>query len=222
MSVWALGSSPTLWLRVLCWWQSYGEGRAHLLSPTAGGGSVRACGEQTNRSQEHGWACGKKGERFKILNLRMALCLPLTKQINTIFNTLDVYVPKPTDFALSYLFQYDSITAAQITASHSEPAVENSLSLESKSGRHWPRIRTFISITINNLLLTFISAAQCLILGRMMEVERPFPLFQQWIFPTKFHCLEPQNTGDDPVSTPIFSHQVSAIYNQMVTLVSRF
>lgn len=98
-----------------------------LWSPTAGGGSVRACGEQTNRSQEHGWVCGKKGERFKVLNSRMALCLPLTKWMNTVSNALQVYAPKPTDFALSYLFQNHSITAAQITASHSEPAVENCL-----------------------------------------------------------------------------------------------
>lgn len=105
MSVRALGSSPTTQLRVLCWWQSHEEGRAHLLSLTAGGGSVRACGEQMNRSQEHGLVCGKKRDRFKILNLRMALCLPLTEQINTISNALAVYAPKPTNFTLSYLFQ---------------------------------------------------------------------------------------------------------------------
>lgn len=37
-----------------------GKGTAAcLFSPTAGGGFVRACGEQTSRSQEHGLVCGK-------------------------------------------------------------------------------------------------------------------------------------------------------------------
>lgn len=106
------------------------ERRAHLLCLTAGGGSVRACGEQMNRSQEHGWVCEKKGERD--LKYWMALCQPLTEQINTISTALGVYAPKTTNFALSYLFQNHSITAAQITASHWEFAVENSLSWESK------------------------------------------------------------------------------------------
>lgn len=70
----------------------------------------------------------RERERFKILNLRMALCLPLTEQINTISNALGMYAPKPTYFALSYLFQNHSIIAAQITAFHSELAVESSLS----------------------------------------------------------------------------------------------
>lgn len=58
----------------------------------------------------------------------MALYLPLTEQINTIFNALGVYAPKPTNFTLSYLFQNHSIIAVRISASYLELAVENSLS----------------------------------------------------------------------------------------------
>lgn len=55
---------------------------AHLLSLTAGGGFVRACGEQMNRSQEHGLVCGKRRERIKTLNLRTA------NNFNPMFSTV--------------------------------------------------------------------------------------------------------------------------------------
>lgn len=52
------------------------------------------------------------------------------------------------------------------------------------------------------------SAAQCLILGRMMGVGGWKPPSRSSGNAIKSHCLEPQNTGDDSVSTQIFSHQV--------------
>lgn len=44
-------AAPSSLLKAVPWGRKEGQ----LRSPTAGGGSVRACGEQMNRSQEHGW-----------------------------------------------------------------------------------------------------------------------------------------------------------------------
>lgn len=79
---------------------SHGEGRATLVcySWWSVCKSMWRAKEQESRARLGLWKEGR--ERFKILNLRMALCLPLTKQINTVSNALDVYAPKPTDFAL--------------------------------------------------------------------------------------------------------------------------
>lgn len=115
--------------------------------------SMWRANEQESRARLGLWKEGR--ETFKILNLRMAFCLPLTEQINTISNASGMYVPKPTNFALSYLFQnIPSLLPRSLLAIQS--LLWKTLSWESKSGRQWPRIRAFISITINNLLLTYL------------------------------------------------------------------
>ena len=188
MSVWALGSSPcsSEFSADNSPMRREGHSSTSLVSYSWWSvcKSMWRANEQESRARFGLWK--EERDRFKILNLRTALYLTLNEQINTISNALGLHAQKPTSFPLGYLFCNHSLIAAWITASHSELAVENSLSFaESESGRQQPRIRTFISMgtKISNRLL--ISAAQHLILGRTKWVgmEALFPPFWQWDFP---------------------------------------